>query len=328
MKWVKKNDSTLAEFWTSQGDTILHVLTELSGFEWIESEFEIYLLRYFPTIGSDNPLILPIGGINNGSFTEAAPDFNKLRLLLIYQLAKRMLLQAENQDNPLVVPISNHPLMKKSAYRFDNLAMLLAVTTSYTIMGVDTTFDVTQSTFWKNKFPGRKIFEEYFEKSWIITPDKPLIDWIADEPVRSQLVRVTRTPQKKVSETTKEKKKFIEDLPLKGQFGFTVKLNASNQLAISKIDTYRLGYACGLRLDDVIRRIDGRIVRNHKQIVQRLLEKLEDGGSVMEIIRAKQAMEIIIQPLEIDYYSDEYYFDDYNQDDTLYFDTLSPEADN
>ena len=328
IRWVQENDSLLNSFWEIQGDTILHILTELSGIEWTEKEFDIYLLRYYSAIGSSNPIILPIGGINNGSYTESAPDIQKQKLLLIYQLAKRMLSQANRPGDAEKLSISFHPLMKKSPYRFDNLAMLLAVTTSYSILGVDTTTDVTQSKFWKNKFRGRKIFKEYFERDWILTPEKTLSDYIASEPTRSQLVSVTRTPRIKQTDVYTKKRSFVEDLPLKGKFGFAVKLNDAAHPTVTVVDEYRLAYACGLRSDDVIRRIDGRIVRNHKQIVEYLFDKFNDGGSILEIKRMGQSMEIIIQPLEIDYYQDEYYLDEYNQDDTMYFDTLNPNPEN
>ncbi len=327
MRWVQENDSLLKSFWEIQGDTILHVLTELSGIEWSEKELNLYLLRYYSQIGSADPLILPLGGIHNGTFIEAAPDVQKQKLLLIYHLAKRMLHQINRPENSNK-SISYHPLMRKTPYRFDNLAMLLALTTSYSILGVDTTYEITQSKFWKNKFPGRKIFQDYFERDWILTPEKTLADYIASEPTRSRLVTVTRTPRVKQSNVYEERRTFVEDLPLKGKFGFAVKLNDAGHTAVTVIDEFRLAYACGLRADDVIRRVDGKLVRNHKQIVNYLLEKFNDGGSVVGINRMGQAMEIIIQPLEIDYLQDEYYLDEYNQDDTIYFDTLDPSIGN
>ncbi len=326
IRWVQKNDSALTSFWEIQGDTILHILTELSGIEWEEKEFDLYLLRYYPQIGSSSPLILPLGGINNGTFIESAPDIQKQKLLLIYFLAKRMLLQADRPGDAEKLSISYHPLMRKTPYRFDNLAMLLALTTSYSVMGVDTTYDITQSAFWKNKFPGRKIFEEYFERDWILTPEKTLSDWIASEPTRSRLVTVTRTPRMKKSDKYQKKRTFVEDIPLKGKFGFAVTLNDAGHPTVTKIDEYRLAYACGLRADDVIRRVDDKIVRNHKQIIEYLLDTYNDGGSIMEVNRMGQSMEIIIQPLEIDYLQEEYYLDEYNQDDTIYFDTIAPDS--
>ena len=52
MKWVSENDSAIVEFLTTRVDTILHVLRELSGIEWQETNLELFLVRYYPTLGS------------------------------------------------------------------------------------------------------------------------------------------------------------------------------------------------------------------------------------------------------------------------------------
>ena len=327
IQWVQENDSELVAFWENQGDTILHILTELSGIEWVETEFDIYLVRYFSSIGSGSPLVLPLGGTDNGKYLVATPDIEKQKLLLIYLLSKRMLMQADRPGNALRLSIRNHPLMQPTPYRFDNLAMSLALATSYSVLGVDTTYNVTSSSFWKKSFPGREIFEKYFEKDWVLTPDQTLADYISNESSRSKLVIATRTPSLK-NNGYQEIKTFVEDLPLKGRFGFAVKLNDAAHTEVSEIDEYRLAYACGLRKGDVIRRVDGKLVRNHKQIIEYLLEKFQDGGSVMQINRMGETMEIIIQPLDIDLYDDSYYIDEYNQGDTIYFDTLDPNIGN
>ena len=55
-------------------------------------------------------------------------------------------------------------------------------------------------------------------------------------------------------------------------------------------------------------------------------EKIDEGGSVIEIVRDGESLDIIIQHLDIDYLSDDYYFDEYNQNDSVYFDTIPPDT--
>ncbi|MEW5994329.1 MAG: hypothetical protein AB1744_08025, partial [Candidatus Zixiibacteriota bacterium] len=140
LRWVAEHDSELVAFWQTQGDTVLHILTELSGLEWQEGAFDFHLVRYFPSIGSDRPLILPLGGIKSTALTEAAPTGKNLILNLIYQLSRRMLAQAALPADSLYHPISYHPLMRPGPYRRDNLAMLLAVAACRNIIGLDSTY--------------------------------------------------------------------------------------------------------------------------------------------------------------------------------------------
>ena len=322
IRWLSENDSVLVTFWNEKGDTALHILTEISGIEWVETDFNINLLRYYPSIGSSNPIILPLGGIDNGKFIEAAAEGNRLKMNLIYFLARRMLDQADIID-AAGSPIASHPLMRTGIYRRDNLAMLLTLTTCYSIMGIDSTESAFSSSFWRNKFPGREIFKNYFRDSWILTPDHTLSDWLISEPYNSRLVSVTRPPRKQKPQAYTRPAKYIEYLPLKGQLGFSVKKNESSQLMVYKIDMFRMGYASGLREGDIIRRVDGRLVRNHKQLVEYILENLEQGGAVVEISQDGITKEIIIQPIDTPFMDDEYYDYDY---DSLYYDSIPDDS--
>jgi len=316
MRWVARNDSQLVAFWSEKGDTILHILTELSGIEWYETEFDIYLVRYFPTLGSADPLIIPIGGLKSGSLIEAAPSNNCMILNLVFQLSKRMLSQTVQPENSVYLGIADHPLMRPGPYRQDNLAMLLAIATSQNIIGLDSTRDAYHSAFWVAHSPGRRIFEEYFLNKWVLTPDRPLADWVAAEPYVSRLVSITRPPRPPRKPTSDKRKAFIEGLPLKGQLGFSVKIDETNYLVVDSIDIYRLAYACGLRVGDQIRSVDDYRVRTHRKLVEWILEGLEHGGATLQILRDGQVESVLIQRMILPdiydslYMGDEYFLDD------------------
>lgn len=310
INWLIQNDSSLSGFWYEKGDTLLHILTELSGIEWVEQEFDIYFVRYYPTIGSHSPLIIPIGGYNNGSFTTAAASGNRQKFNLIYQLAGRMLDQAKRSQDATTSYIAKHPLMSPGAYRHDNLAMLLALSAAYSVLGFDSTEDAYGSIFWEQNHPGRTIFQKYFKESWLLTPDKTLADWLVEEPFNSHLVNATRPPRIKQESTQQVTRKFIEDLPLKGQIGMAVKLNSSNQLEVTAIDIYRSAYSAGIREGDVIRRVNGKLVRNHKTMVEYILETIETDGALIEIGREGMVVELLMTPMVYDPLLDEGAFPD------------------
>ncbi len=306
MRWLAQNDSSLVTFWEAQGDTVLHIMRELSGIEWYESEFDVYLVRYFPTLGSSDPMILPIGGMGDGTVFEVAPDGSRLILNLMFQLSRRMLAQAVQPEDSVILGIAYHPLMQPGPYRQDNLAMLLAMATCQNIIGYDSTYDAYQSAFWKYHSLGRDIFEKYFLDQWILSPDRPLADWIAAEPYGSQLVKLTRPPKPVRRGPGPKQRQFVEGLPLEGELGFSVKLDESSRLMVSQIDTYRLAYANGLREGDRIFRVDGRRVKTQKAMVEHILNGLDNGGAILEIIREGNTETLLLQPIktldEIDYY--------------------------
>ena len=300
MLWVGRNDSALVELWNQQGNNILHILRELSGLEWQEREFPIYLVRHCPSLGSSDPLIIPLGGFGDGTVMEAAPEGSRLVLNLVYQLSRRMLSQAVRPERAVQIPIAHHPLGRSGANRLYNLAMILALTTCQSVIGIDSTFDAYQCAFWKQHHAGRAIFAKYLQNEWQLTPDRPLIDWVAAETYNSELVRVTRPPRRTTTASSPTNGKSVEGLPLRGDFGFSVTLDGSGRLIVEQIDTERLAFACGLRQGDRIYRAKGVRPRSHRDLIEKLFSGLDESGSVtLDVIRNEKSTLVLIQPYDM-----------------------------
>lgn len=316
MRWLRANDSALTYFWDQKGDSILLLLSEFSGLDWVEDDVDMYLLRHYPAVGGADPLVIPLGSLRRGILSEAAPTAARMHLNMIYQLAHRMLTQAERSNDPFYRSMANHPLMQAGPYRRDNLAMLLALVTSQAIMGLDSTYDAYQSAFWKQRTPGREIFESYLLSEWILNRERPLAAWVVEEPLNSRLVLLTRPPKRRRQRTALASREYIEGLPIKGRLGFSVRTNNSGRMVVDKIDVDRLAFACGLREGDVIRRIEDRPVRTLKALIEKIMAGLDEGGATMTIIRDDMTTTVLIQPLDLDWNEDFYMWDDF--EDTLY----------
>lgn len=316
LKWVERNDSSLTRFWAESGRFILHTLSELSGLDWLEGELDLYLVRFYHSGGNGDPLIIPVGGVRKGALTESIPSDIRMKLNLIYHLSHRMLSQAERFEADFNHPISEHPLMQSGPHRRDNLAMLLALVTCEKIIGLDSTFAAYQSAFWKQRHPGREVFEKYLLTNWVLSSARPLTRWILDEPYNSQLVALTRPPRTVRSKASDQPMKYIEDLPLKGQFGFSLKIGLTNKRVIHRIDPDRIAFACGLREGDVIRSVDGQRIRNHRDMIGKILTTYKNGGSTLQIVRDEESMTILLQPLDLGY--DELPFQLWNETDSLF----------
>jgi hypothetical protein len=320
IRWAAVNDSALTNFWQQNDTLILSTLSELAGMPWAESEFSIYLVRYYPGIGTSEPVIMPLGGIRRGGLVEAAPMDSRMTLNLIFQLSRRMLAQAVQPEHNYYHPIADHPLMQQTPYRRDLLAMLLALVTSQRVIGLDSTYAAYQSAFWQRHFPGREIFEQYLLKEWILSPERPLAQWIIEEPSSSKLVTVTRTPRRTRSTQETGPTKFIEGLPLKGELGFSVAYDASGRMYVDKIDPERLAYASGLREGDIIRSVNGERVRNQKDLIEKILATLETGGATLQVVREGQSETVLIQPMELAYPDEQLYWEEFQ--DSTYNDSI------
>ena len=324
-RWVELNDSAMVAFWNANGSLILQTLSDLSGLSWQEDEFDIHLIRYYPVAGNSRPTIIPLGGIRRGALTEPMPVGSRAELNLIYQLAGRMLAQSVAPKKGFYHPMADHPLMQPGTYRRDNLAMLLALVTAEQVIGLDSAYSAYQSAFWKQRHRGREIFEQYLLNEWILSPVRPLAQWVVEEPYGSQLVSITRPPRRSRTTDTDRPQQYIEGLPLKGQLGFSITIGSSNRLIVDKIDMERVAYACGLREGDIVREVNGERVRSHKDMIEKILATFDQGGAALRIMRDEDYTTILLQPIDFGFEEDDFFWPG---EDTLQYDsTGTPEGD-
>lgn len=296
MAWVAGNEHDLAAFWSQSGDSVLTLLTRFSGLEWRETGFDLYLLRYFPTSGAAEPLLLPVGGVRQGALIEAIPTGAVATFNLIYHLAERMLLQALRPDASGYYYVANHPLMEPTPYRRDQMVMLLTLATGKAMLGPDSTEFAYQSPFWRRHFVGRPIFEQLFKSAWALTIENPLTRRLANEPAGSDLVTATDLPDNPIANDKKPRRQFIEGLPLKGELGFSTRLNNANRLVVDKIDDSRLAYACGLRQGDQIGSVDGDRITNQRELIEAIFKNFETMGAVLQVTRGNTKETIFLRP--------------------------------
>ena len=294
ISWVTENDRELQDFWQQKGDTVLHLLRELSGIEWQEPALCIYLVRYYPSPGSPDPLVVALGGIGGDYGLEAAPRDTALFLNVMFQLSRRLLGQ------PGTVARSDlefHPLMQAGPFRRDNLAMLLALHVAEQVLGVGPAYAAFNSAFWVNHMPGRVYFDNFLLGRWRLTTDSTLADWVAAEPYNSELVLATR-PLRPQSETGGARL-MAGGVPPSGSLGISVSMDADNRLVINQIDTLRLAYGCGLRRGDCVFSVDHHRPASQRELIERIVAGLDEKGNVaLEVIRSGQATLVVIRGQE------------------------------
>ncbi len=280
MRWVSINDTGLIRFWHQNGDSILSALSELSGIVWTDETLTLYLVRYYPSLGSAEPIIIPLNGIKLGPVTEAISRGAVTNFMLIYQLAQRILSEGAAPSSSTAPVLASHPLMTPSPYFRDNLALLLAYSVSQRILGNDSTAIAYNSPTIKKGTPGRELFERYLRGKWVLMVDKPLTLYVSEEKEDSKLLTSAYSLAANPISQTLPKHVSIEGVPEKGQLGFSVRLNNANQLVVDNIDTTRTAYQCGLRKGDIIRTVAGQRVRTHRELMETILDNLESGASL------------------------------------------------
>ncbi len=282
---------SLKAFWDKNGEYVLNYLSYYAGINWVESEFPIYIVKYFPDYACDRPLTIPLAGKKNGSRIVAVQGGLSNYITLFQQLSRRLLEQAFMPGGSSYY-IAGHPLMQKTPRRFDNLANLLALRTLADFKDIDSVLKVFKSAQWEEREPGQQVLFEYFWDKWQLSGDSTLAYLVASEPFSSRLVALTRPPVIRKATQSSWGNHQLQPPP-GGKLGLSVARDRSGFFRVVDIDTLKLAYVSGLRKDDLIRNIEGTSPRNIKQLFILLLEHLDRGVHV-NIVRNDEPEAVIV----------------------------------
>lgn len=284
---------SLKVFWDELGEYVLTYMSHYAGINWVEPEFDIYIVKYYPDYACDRPMTIPLAGKKNGDRIIAVGQGLSQYITLFQQLARRMLEQASMPGGSPYF-ISSHPLMQKTPRRFDVMADLLALQTLADFKGIDSVLTVFKSAEWRRREPGRAILFDYFWGKWKLSGDSTLASLIASEPYGSKLVSLTRPPAVRTSRNVYWGNHQLQ-APPGGNLGLSVARDRSGFYKIVDIDTLKLAYLSGLRKGDLIRNIAGVAPRTIKELFTLMLDNLDKGVHV-NIVRDDERSAVIVYP--------------------------------
>jgi hypothetical protein len=286
---------SLKVFWDELGEYVLSYMSHYAGIDWVEPQFDIYIVKYYPDYACCRPMTIPLAGKKNGNRITAVGHGLSQYITLFQQLARRMLEQALLPGGSSYY-IAHHPLMRKTPRRFDVLADLLALQTLADFKNIDSVMTVYKSAEWRRREPGQPILLDYFWGKWVLSGDSTLASLIAAEPYSSNLVALTRPPVVRKTQIVGWGN-HQQQAPTGGRLGMSVARDRSGFFRVVRIDTLKLAYLSGLRKDDLIRNIDGVAPRTIKELFTLMLDNLKKGAHV-NIIRNDEPSAVIVYPLE------------------------------
>jgi hypothetical protein len=290
---VAAEAESLKVFWDRQGTAVLDRLSIYAGIAWLEPQFDIYLVKYFPDYACPDPLTIPLAGRKNGDRIIAVPQGLSHVLTLFQQLSRRLL-------NQVFIPgtsegyLAVHPLLQKTPRRFDALADLLALTALADFADPDSVMAVYKSDAWKRRAPGRDIVLDQLWRRWPLSPDNTLAARIASEPVRSDLVALTKPPEQ-LRPRRVGLSRIIGQPPAEGHLGFSVTEDRGGLFRITQVDSLKAAYAAGLRRGDLIRSVDSRSPRDIKELYTLIMAGLGQGVHIA-YLRGDQPAAAILYP--------------------------------
>ncbi len=297
-RYVQKEDSSFIALWDSVGTQVLNTISQISGIEWVERDIAVHLVKYMPTIGMYEPLAMPWEGIKTSDYVEAAPTGMRRFLNLIRLMSGRNLKQINHPECTMYY-LHDHPLLEQGAYRFDNMAMAVALETAKYFFNPDTMRIIVESSSWQKSFAGWNVFESYVRYNWSISPEMPLATYLADEAYNSPLVGLTTPPRiQPVTRETASKREQYKLSAGRGRLGFSVVKAENGLLEVADVDSAKIAFVSGLMPGDRIKRVNGEVVKTAHDLMGLILDKIDADGVYMIVLREGQETGLLLIPQE------------------------------
>ena len=302
IRFVNRNDSTLQADWDSLGNIILGRTSLYSGIDWIDDRRTIHLMKYLPVVRLYDPPAIPLEGIKTIDYIEAAPHGLYQLLNLIQVIAGMNLLQLNSPFSSNYY-LSDHPLLQESAYRFDIVALTLAMSVAQTIIPADSLAIILDSQSWKRHNPGWNVFENHFRYNWLLSSDSTLVSYLADEPYNSALVGLTTPPRpvKPKATDTDDDDTGIKLSAGGGRLGFSVSRTPLGLLEVTDIDSTGLAFLSGLQIGDQIRRVNGQVARNARDLMGKIIDDINTEGVYLIVVSEDEEIGLLLLPAEEEY---------------------------
>lgn len=280
VEWVADNSGELLEWWEGQGEVFLLRASDLAGLPWPYRDIEVYLVRYWPEVSIEYPLVLALDEVQGQGGSAEVPQEDDLRVLLLaHQLVHYLLddppAAAERRD-----PAYDHPFMTPGSFEIESLVNWVTYAVLEELWGEDRLEQATREELWRAYNPNHEFVVEELVRGHRLSRTDPLIEWLRDNPRGSEIFAI---------EEDYEERSGVVDEPVAGQapglsgtaYGIDLGAGYDRTIFVAYVDRGSPADRAGVMQGDVLRSIEGRAVESDIADAQRrLAESWEDNREI------------------------------------------------
>lgn len=283
MVWVRQHDSVAQAFVAGTANQAITELSRLAGFKWLESNLTLTLLRYYPSVGNAEPLVVPLEGVRGPERIEAIPSGPQFSFAVIRQLAGRLLNQIDRPEGYSLGPVAGSAAMQPGSFRRDLLSFWLAIEATRKIYGASVTDSIVASRFWRRHLPELAMYRHLLAPRPAITAEQPLVTWLTDN---KNVLLITMAALPDTTDSGSEPTPLAVGIPTTGALGWVLESMGGSKYRVAAVDKQRLAFKSGVRIGDVIETVDGKRAGTIRDLTDQILAALDMGTAPLGITRA------------------------------------------
>jgi hypothetical protein len=280
VRWVQGRADDLVDWWERQGTTFLTRAATYAGLSWPYADIEVYLVRVWPVISIEYPLVLALGAVASGGAEAELPDDEDLQVLLLaHQLTHYLL------DDPTFLPerqrpgAYNHPFMSEGDLEIEAMVNWVTYAVLEELWGQRRLESATEHELWRTYNPNHAYVTDELIPRWRLGPGRTLAQWLAANPRGSEIFRVhdAYARDRVQPEATPEPGQNLSGTP----YGIDLGSTFDGTVFVAFVDRASPADRAGVRQGDILLTIEGRpVTRDVAEAQRRLDATWEDDGEI------------------------------------------------
>ncbi|MGH7565128.1 MAG: PDZ domain-containing protein [Gemmatimonadota bacterium] len=259
VEWARDHSEEVTGWWESQGMLFLQRLEDLTGLPWRYRQIDVYLVRYWPVISIEHPLVLALDAIRlpGGEETPVPEEEDVRALLLAHQVAHHLLDDPEFVPDEALPAAFDHPLMAPGNYAVEALVNWVVYRALGELWGESRLRAAVTNELWRAYNPNHGFVVDELEPRHRLSRLATLADWLEANPEESEIFRVreayleqSTTPVAAIPE---------RERATGNDYGLDLAATYEGRIFVAYVDEGSPAARSGLVEGDVLLTIEGRL---------------------------------------------------------------------
>jgi len=280
VEWAEDEGADLREWWQRQGPMFLLRAADMAGLSWPYRDIEVYLVRYWPQVSIEYPLVLALDAVQGAGGSAQVPRDEDVRVLLLaHQLVHYLIDDPPARTGMIPDPAYGHPFMVPGSFELESLVNWVTYSALEEIWGRERLARATADDLWLAYNPNQEFVVDELMRERRLSRTYTLTRWLRDNPPGSPIFAV---------EEDYEERSGAADEPtaagpgLSGtDYGLDLGAAFDGSIFVAFVDTGSAAARAGVMRGDVLSTIEGREVgRDIGDARRRLDESWQDDREI------------------------------------------------
>lgn len=271
VEWARENSETLRAWWAGDGRTYLRRVTDLAGLAWEVEGIDVYLVRHWPVVSIERPLVLALDAVRASSGAMDLPEDEDTRVLLLAHQVLHWLLEPDApgaRDR-----VFGHPFLEPGDFALEAMVNWLTYEALTDLWGAERLSRATSTVLWRGYNPNHAFVTGELMRTWDLSANRTLREWLQAHPEGSDVFDVAERYRKEaigVARRTGEDAAVDRGNVSGTAHGIDLGADFEGDVFVSWVDESSPAARAGLRQGDLVETIEGRPVEDLVEAQRRM----------------------------------------------------------